>query len=188
LKLRWKMQTVEAQTEVSVTDFQRRVLELPEEINIAALGGRGGGKTYLMALLALRYAEQHRERARMLLIRRSYAGLRDIEETTRTLFGHAYGESARFSQNDHLWRLPSRATFELAQLESHSDLQKFRGRSFGLIAVDEAGQFPSSELPLLLRGNLRGPTRLPVRQILCANPGSVGQSWLYSNYIRGRTP
>jgi DNA replication protein DnaC len=32
---------------------------LPEEINIAALGGRGGGKTFLMALLALRYAEQY---------------------------------------------------------------------------------------------------------------------------------
>ena len=30
-------------TELSITDYQRRVLELPEAINLAVLGGRGGG-------------------------------------------------------------------------------------------------------------------------------------------------
>lgn len=176
------------QTEVTITEFQRRVLELPAEVNIAALGGRGGGKTFMMTLLALRFAEQYKERARALLVRKSYIGLRDVEESTRSLFFSAYQENAKYSQTEHLWKLPGRATFELAQLEAHSDLQKFQGRSFGLIMVDECGQYPSMDLPMTLRANLRGPKGLPVRQVLAANPGSVGQSALYSNFIRGRTP
>ena len=57
--------------QIELSDFQRGVLEIPEEYDIFLGGGRGGGKSYTLAMLALRYAEQYRERARILYIRKS---------------------------------------------------------------------------------------------------------------------
>lgn len=50
-------------TELKLTPFQQRVAEIAEPINLAMLGGRAGGKSTAMALLALRQAEQYQERA-----------------------------------------------------------------------------------------------------------------------------
>lgn len=36
--------------------FQSRVLELPEEVDLFLGGGRGGGKSWALAFLALRHA------------------------------------------------------------------------------------------------------------------------------------
>ena len=177
------------QTEaISPSPFQRRVLEYSEEINIALLGGKGGGKSMLMAMLALRYGEQYQERARMLFVRKTYAGLRDFEETTKDLYAAAYGDDARYSGNNHIWRLPGRAYFELAQLENHADLAKFAGRSFGLIFVDELGQYAGPDIIANLTANLRAKKGVPTRKVYAANPGSVGQSWIYRKFIAGRTP
>lgn len=174
--------------ELQLSRFQQRVLDQPEAVHLGILGGRGGGKSFTLALLALRYAVQYRERARILLVRRSYAGLRDFEEICRTVFGTAFGNDATYNQNERLWRLPTGATFELAQLESYSDLMKFQGRSMGLVFVDEAGQFPDPALIDILRANMRGPKGLPLRMVLCANPGGVGQAWLSKRIALRGTP
>ncbi|MCO5109199.1 MAG: phage terminase large subunit [Burkholderiaceae bacterium] len=164
------------------------MLDLPEAINLGILGGRGGGKSYTLALLALRYAVQYGDRARMLYVRRSYAGLRDFEMVTREVFGLAFGTDAKYNAHEHLWRLPGGAIFELAQLESHAELGKFQGRSMGLVMVDEAGQYPDPALIDLLRANMRGPKDLPLRIVLCANPGHVGQGWLAKRIALRGTP
>lgn len=177
-----------ATEQLSITDFQRRVLEFPEEVNLALLGGRGGGKSTACGLLALRYAELYKERAKMLFIRRSYAGLRDFEDLTRTLFATAYAGRAKYNSNEHCWTLPNGAFFELAQLDNYGDLQKFQGRSFGVIIVDEIGQFPSTELPDLLRGGMRGSKGQPVRLVYGANPGNIGQAWLCKRFVLEHEP
>ena len=76
---------------LSLSEFQSRVMAVPEDIDLFLGGGRGGGKSFVMGLLCLRHAEQYQDRARMLFIRRSYAGLRDFELTAREVFGMAYG-------------------------------------------------------------------------------------------------
>ncbi len=173
---------------MNLTGFQKRVAEIPEEINLALLGGRGGGKSTGMALLALRHAEVHGELARMIFVRRSYPGLRDFEQTSRDVFGIAYGATARYSANDHVWRLPRGGFFELAQLDCHADLQKFQGRSITTCFIDEVGQYASPELPDLLRGNMRAPRGVPTRTIVAANPGGPGQTWVAKRWILGKEP
>ena len=64
---------------------------LPEEVDAFLGGGRGGGKSYALALLALRHAEQYGAAARVLYIRRTYKGVADFELITRDLFGAVYG-------------------------------------------------------------------------------------------------
>jgi len=163
-------------------------LLLPEELDVFMGGGRGGGKSYGLALLILRHVEQYGAQARVLYVRKSYAGLSDFELLTRELFGKVYGTAARYNGSEHTWKFPNGGYCELAQLENHGDFAKFQGRSFSTILVDEAGQYADPSLLDLLRSNLRGPQGMPTRTILCANPGGCGHQWLAQRFVFKAAP
>jgi hypothetical protein len=171
--------------ELKPTPFQERVLAIPEAFDVALLGGRGGGKSFALALLILRHAEQHREGARILYLRKSYKGIADFESLLREIFGAIYGTTARYNTQEHLWRLPTGSYLELGQLESEADYVKYQGRSFNLIIVDEAGQYSEPDLLDRLRSNLRAPAGIQPRFILAANPGGVGHAWIAKRYVFG---
>jgi len=44
---------------LEISPFQQRVLSIPEKHDLFLGGGRGGGKSYTLALLALRHAEMY---------------------------------------------------------------------------------------------------------------------------------
>lgn len=172
---------------IEPTPFQSRVLLVPETFDVFLGGGRGGGKSYTLALLALRHVEQYRDNARVLYIRRTYAGLLDFEQITRELFGAAYGPGARYNAQAHVWRLPNGATLELGQLDHASAYGKFQGRSFTLLMADECGQHADSREIDMLRSNLRSKD-VPCRTVIAANPGGVGHQWLARRYVFRGTP
>lgn len=173
---------------IALSDFQSQVMALPEELDVFLGGGRGGGKSYLLALLALRHVEQYGKQARILYIRKTYKGLSDFELITRELFGKIYATAARYNAAEHVWRMPNGGYMELGQLESHADYAKYQGRSFTLLLVDEAGQFASPDLLDILRSNLRGPANVPIRMVMAANPGGVGHHWLARRYVFASGP
>jgi len=177
-----------ATQELQLNDFQRRLLSLPEELDVFAGGGRGGGKSYGLALLALRHCEQYGERARVLYLRKTYAGLRDFELVTRELFGLIYGTAARYNGTEHVWKLPNGGYLELGQLETASDYAKYQGRSFTLLLIDEAGQYAQPDLLDLMRSNLRGAKDIPIRVVVAANPGGPGHHWLAKRYVFKSAP
>ena len=168
--------------DLKLSPFQQRVLSVPEEFDLALLGGRGGAKSYTLALLALRHVTQYGAAARVLYVRKSHAGTADFESLCRDLFGLVYGSSARFNAQEGLWRFPNGGTLEINQLEDASSYQKFQGRSFSLLLLDEVGQYPTPDLLDRLRSNLRGPKAIPIRVVLAANPGDVGHSWLLKRH------
>ncbi|CAG9932209.1 phage terminase large subunit [Candidatus Nitrotoga arctica] len=168
---------------IDLNNFQQKVLLLPEEVDCFLGGGRGGGKSYALALLALRHVEQYGDRARILYIRRTYKGLADFELLTRELFGLIYGTAARYNGAEHVWRFPNGAYIEFGQLETHSDYSKYQGRSFTLLMADEIGQFSTPDLLDILRSNLRGPKDVPIRVVLAANPGGPGHHWIAKRYV-----
>jgi hypothetical protein len=173
---------------IELNDFQQRAMEVPEEFDLFLGGGRGGGKSYLLGMLALRHAEQYGERGRILYLRRSYKGLADFELVCRELFGKVYGTDARYNQAEHVWRLPTGTYFEMGQLETHADYAKYQGRSFTLLLIDEAGQYPGADLLDMMRSNLRGAKDLPIRVIIAANPGGPGHFWLAKRYVFTAAP
>jgi hypothetical protein len=168
---------------LALSDFQRRVLSIPEAHDLALLGGRGGGKSFTLLLLALRHVEQYGGRARPLYLRQSFPGVTDFELLCRDLFARAYGNAATYNAQSHLWRFPSGATFELGMLGGDADYQRYQGRSFSLLLLDECGEWPDPRLLDLLRSNLRGPKSVPVRLALAANPGGVGHQWIAARYV-----
>ncbi|SNT30420.1 phage terminase, large subunit, PBSX family [Noviherbaspirillum humi] len=173
---------------LSFSQFQQKVMLVPEEFDLFLGGGRGGGKSYAIALLVLRHIEQYGERARVLYIRRSYKGLADFEMVTRELFAKVYSTAARYNAAEHIWRFPNGGYVEFGQLESHADYAKYQGRSFTLLLIDEAGQFATPDLLDLLRSNLRGPKEIPVRMVIAANPGGPGHFWLAKRYVFQTAP
>ncbi|MDB5851082.1 MAG: hypothetical protein JWP29_4834 [Rhodoferax sp.] len=169
--------------QLQLNEFQTNLLALPEELDVFAGGGRGGGKSYGLALLALRHCEQYGQRARVLYLRKTYAGLRDFELVTRELFGMVYGTDARYNGSEHIWRMPGGGYVELGQLESHGDYAKYQGRSFTLLLVDEAGQYSDPSLLDIMRSNLRGAKDIPIRVVIAANPGGPGHHWIAKRYV-----
>jgi hypothetical protein len=166
--------------------FQDSVLLCPEIYDLFLGGGRGGAKSWALAWLALRHGEQYQSLARALYLRPTYKGALEFEDITRDLFGAVYGSGAKFNAHEHLWRLPGGGHLEIGQLEGPGDYPKFQGRSFRLIMIDEAGQYPDPSLLDKLRSNLRGPADVPIRMVLAANPGDLGHAWLASRYaLRG---
>jgi hypothetical protein len=174
--------------EIKLSPFQEKVLRAPEAFDLFLGGGRGGAKSYAQALLALRHVEQYGAKARALYLRRTHKGCADFVSLCFDLFGPIYGTALRFNAQEGLFRFPNGGTLEVNQLESATDYQKFQGRSFTLLLVDEAGQFPTPELLDRLRSNLRGPKNLPVRCVFAANPGDVGHQWMAARYVFKAAP
>jgi hypothetical protein len=114
------------------SDFQIKVMCIPEEYDVFLGGGRGGAKSYCLVLLALKHIEKYGNAARILYVRQTYKGLADMECLTRDVFGLVYGNGARYNASEHVWKFGNGGYFELAQLETASDYTKFQGRSFNL--------------------------------------------------------
>lgn len=174
--------------QLQLNPFQQRLLIVPEQFDLFLGGGRGGGKSYGLALLALRHVEQYGAKARILYLRKTFRGLGDFELVTRELFGQVYGTAARYNSAEHTWKMPNGAYMELDQLETAADYSKYQGRSFTLLLVDEAGQYSDPSLLDMMRSNMRGSKQIPIRMIVAANPGGAGHAWLAKRYVFAGAP
>ena len=167
---------------LKLSPFQNNVLQIPECYDKFLGGGRGGAKSFTLALEALRHIEQYGQQAKILYLRRTYKGLADFESILFELFTLVYGRNARYNSSAHVWSFKDGGFIELGQLETETDYQKYQGRSFTLLMIDECGQYADPALLDRLRSNLRGPADIPIRMILAANPGGPGHHWLAQRY------
>jgi hypothetical protein len=164
---------------LSISPFQGRILDLPEDTCLALSGGKGGGKTRGAALIVLRHVGTYGAAARVLWLRQSHRGVLDAQGQLVEVFGEAFGgRGYRLNSNEGIFTLPSGASVEMNQLESLRDLGKFQGRSFTLLIIDEGTQWSTPTLLDRLRSNLRGPRGIPTRIVLLVNPGDVGHGWV----------
>lgn len=167
---------------VAPTPYQHAVLTVPETYNLLLAGGRGGGKTYAACLAILRHVEQYAQGARVLIIRESYPAARELEETLSHLLHSAYGK-VRHNRHEHRFLLPNGASVEVGQLAAPDDYQKYQGRSFSLVAIDEYGLIRDRKWVELLKSNLRGAEGVPLRTIATANPGGPGHAFLHKSFV-----
>jgi hypothetical protein len=169
---------------IKLSPFQQRVCAIPEEWNLALTGGRGGGKSWVSAILILRHIIKFREMARVWFIRTDHAGCADMVLIMREIFGRIWGSAVRYNQQTGVWSgFPEGGYLEVNQMSTFAEYQKWQGRSATLIVVDELGQYPTDELPNLLRSNLRGPADVPKRMIFGANPAGVGHHFIHRKFI-----
>ena len=117
------------------TLFQQQVLQVPEGVDIALDGGRGGGKSVACAYLILQHVMQYGVQASVLYVRQSFSGLRDFERTALNLFKAADPELTH-NIKDGIFRFSNGAVVELNQVTTvaQSYASKLQGRSFSLIS------------------------------------------------------
>lgn len=168
----------------SPTEFQQKIINT-DGIDIALLGGRGGGKSYGVCHRVARLVKLYGQEYQGLYLRKTFPGVRDFEKITRRLFPVLI-KGSKFNSTYKIWAFPNGATFELNQLEHPSDYDKYQGRSFTDLYVDECGQYDSPELLDLMLSNLRGADGIPLTRTLIANPGGRGHGWLQERYLADR--
>ena len=170
------------------TEYQQRVLAVPEVYSLILAGARGTGKSVAMQQVVIRHLALHGAAAKVLIVRTHLRSLGETENEMRLAFAQAYPTGVRFDGQNHLARLPTGATCEFSPLSDPTDWAKLQGRNFTLVCVEEAGLFSPRQWIWLrmLFSNLRSGS-VPCRAIITGNPGGPGHSQLAS-LIRGHMP
>jgi hypothetical protein len=156
---------------IQPSDFQRKVLAIPEVWSVALLGGRAGGKTHGACQRATRHLAKYGSHAKVLIVRETYKGLLAVEEIMLALLEQAFPGKVRFNRAEHIIRIADGGTCELGQIESYRDVTKYLGREATLLYIDEAGQLREWRYVNLLKSNLRSAHGVPLSTIITGNPG-----------------
>lgn len=170
-----------------VSPFQSSVLAVPEHVNVALLGARGGGKTTAAVMLAARHIDQHKENAHVLIVRKTYRALSQFEDELLAFMAPHTRGSHTYNRSEKIFRWQG-GTISLVSLERTSDYtDKLQGKNVTLLIVDEVTAYQSERLLRLLRSNLRAPEGVPTRVVYCGNPGGPLHGRIYKNHIKDRT-
>lgn len=174
---------------LELNSFQTLLHQIPGDTSIAAATGRGVGKSTGFATMMLRGCETYGTDYRALYLRKTYKGLGDFEQVLLDLFSRAYGGRKKFqyNQTEHILRPPTGSYIELGELGDQAAYDKYQGRSFTEIYIDEAQQFADPRLIDLLMSNLRS-AKTPTRAILGCNPMGPGHEFIRQRYVDRAAP
>jgi hypothetical protein len=166
------------------TEWQDRVLKVPEGINLAIFGGRGAGRTTGALFSAIRHCEVHGHGAHVIFIRQMLRSLREVEDNLHMMLSAQYGSALRVNRQDHIFVLPGGGTIEFSPINDTEDMAKLQGRSFSLLIADEYGNFSPQQMRFVdqLRANMRAGN-IPCRFVLLANPGGRGHASIKERWI-----
>lgn len=143
-------------------------------------GARGGGKSDGVLGEWAAHADEYKENAIGLCVRRERTQLVELIERSKVLYAPL---GAHFHEQDKLWRFPNGARLRFAYLENDNDAQAYQGHSYTRVYVEEMGTFANPEPIFKLMATLRSGANVPCRFIATANPGGPGHSWIKARYI-----
>jgi ATP:corrinoid adenosyltransferase len=167
--------------------MQSTCLGIPEEFNVALLGGRGGGKTVAALNMALQHVQRHGERADVLVVRRTLRALSEFEDEMVDVVAGATAGMYSYNRAEKILRVAG-ATVTLAAVEDRRSYDKLQGKSFTMLIVEEVTQFASERLLRMLRSNLRAPEGVPTRLVYVGNPGGPLHGLVFKRHVQDRTP
>ena len=170
-----------------LSPMQASVLEVPETINIALLGGRGGGKTTAALLLGINHIVKHGDAANVLYARKTYGALSDLTDEFRLLIGELTGGSYDFNKHELKARLLG-GTLQFVAVDDAKSYDRVQGSNRTMLIVDEVTQHRSERVLRLLRSNLRAPKGMPTRVVYVGNPGGPLHGLVHKRHIVGQTP
>src|SRR5580765_1245868 len=103
-------------------------------------GARGGGKSDGVLGDWLNHADQYKENAIGLMVRRTRTELLETHERARVIYGKL---GARFTYQPMRVIMPGGARLTFSYLDRDSDADGLQGASFTRVYVEECGNFPS---------------------------------------------
>ena len=171
-------------------DHQRMAITVPDAHWLLMAGGRGGGKSWTLALLLVRDALRYGKSFRGALLRTDLAGLKKLQQLIEE-FCNQIPQLAgtRYLVGQKTFEFGNGGRLFLHYLKDENAFGRFQGEDLSHVAIDELGQIgdPGPVLRLLSSMRSTDPAVTP-RFIATANPGNVGSLWIFENIISRATP
>jgi len=169
---------------LAVTDFQNRCLSQPRQANLFLGGGKSGGKSFALVLLAIQHCETFGNKANALVIRRTFQSLEELRYMAVQILTDMYGNGVQMWNGGRMtFTLPNGGRIEFGYLNCVDDVLRYRGRSYTMQAFDELGDMEPS-LFMKLRAEIRAPEGVTPRIIATSNPGLRAHDFLLKNFAR----
>ena len=145
---------------------------------VAYGGARGGGKSWVVRLNAIRYALDN-PGSRQLIVRKTYAEViaNHVEPMMQLL-----GKQARYNKTDKIIRFPNGSIIKFGYFSKDSDQDQYQGQEYDVIYVDEATQLQEEWLKRLIACN-RGVNSFPKHIYLTCNPGGPAHGYIRRLYV-----
>jgi hypothetical protein len=143
-------------------------------------GARGGGKTDgVLGKFAIKEARYGRG-FNAVFFRREMPQADDLIERAKEIY---VPTGARWRDQSKQFVMPHGGRIRFRPLENTAAAAKYQGQNITDIAVEEAGNFPSSAPIDMLFGTLRSKAGVPAQMVLTANPGGPGQQWIKARFV-----
>lgn len=160
---------------------QREFLESTED-EVLFAGGRGSGKSDALLIEPLRFVEKHRD-FWALIIRPSLKELEELMSRGKRLYADAF-PGVKWSASTKTFIFPSGAKVEFGYCEHKDDVERYRGRQFSMLLIDELTMIPTEEMYNALRSSVRTTnSEIPPRTLCTTNPYGVGFIWVKNRFI-----
>jgi hypothetical protein len=157
-------------------------MECPLADDLVMPGPRRSGKSRGLLWLKARDVEILKDKARILFLRASFPSLREVESDMRGFLPLIH-PSAKYNATSCIWSFANGALVELGYIDGTKSFNRYLGRSFSTIIVDEVTLNPTPEGIDMLRSCLRAPDGTPTRMIFAGNPGFIGHTWFKTRWI-----
>lgn len=161
------------------TPSERQREFLASRARYTAYGGaRGGGKSWALrrklAAMCLRWPG-----LRAMLVRRSYD---EVKGNHLSQLLAEYGAVCRWSEGEKTLWFPRGSFIKFGYCDAESDVQRYQGQEYDVIAIDEATQLSEMQFAAL-KACLRGTGPCPRRMYLTCNPGGIGHAWVKRLFV-----
>lgn len=171
---------------------QARALTFPErdpETNIGTGifcgGGRRGGKTKGLAGIVGHHIADYASDAHILIFRRHWSEIQTLQDecfdTWRTMLGP---DAFQHNKLDKRTVFKNGAIVRWEQFETADQWTKVQGAGFTLIWCEEVQQWPNLTLFDRVATSLSGPSHVPLRLLVSANPGGLGHTAVRHRFVR----
>jgi len=147
-------------------------------------GDGGGGKTFLLAVLLLKYI--HLAEHSALGIRKTYGSLYLAGGMLEHFLKLCKGSNAHWNGSDHVLTFPNKASVKFQHLATLGSEKAIDSGQYGTVCVDESAHIFEEQLKFVAV-RLRQPKhfKAPLRMRLGSNPGGVAHRYHVENYVEG---
>lgn len=126
----------------------------------------------LIEVLGLAYDAHIRGHWQALVLRRTIPQLQELLTRAKDLYPKII-KGIKYNSQKNLFEYPNGSFIQFASCERDEDIEKFRGREFNMIFVDEGSHFNSDYCWNWLKSCNRNSHGYPNRMLLSTNPGPL---------------
>lgn len=163
---------------------QRLFLQRVEDTPVTFYGGaKGGGKSAGLRFIQL-IRRMNNPGSYGAIFRKTFPELEGNH--IRPLFDKYPMLRNYWNDSKKILTLPNGSTLEFCYCENEKDIDRYQGREFHDLGIDEANQWTEAMVRKLQGSNRSSKQGVKPRTLLTGNPGGVGHTWLKRLFIEKR--